>query len=627
MRILLVEDDDILSQILTDHLTTQHYVVDTAGDGVTGFNYAQAVAYDLIVLDVNLPQLDGIQLCQRLRQSRYTAPILLLTAKGESSDKVMGLDAGADDYVVKPCTVEEISARMRALLRRPNLVGSPVLTWGNLCLDPVMCEVTCDGQPLSLSPKEYSLLELFLRNPQRTFSSGSILEHLWSFEDAPSEETIRSHIKRLRRKLKASGNDDMIDTVYGMGYRLKSAFPLSVPTSSAQPKLFPSATDEQGSKFIASPSAENEARATAIALWQQFKQPMLDRIALLNRAMVALESGNLSDPIRQDAAHAAHKLAGSIAMFGFPAATQLGRDLEQLLQFPDPSLTHFKKLLDELQDILQSPIQETFFGLQQPSDPITQPYLLVIDDDTVFTQQLQTEGNLGNPIKVTSDLTEAQLLLVTDLPGVILIDLAFLQSSEDGTAFLEELREQFSRIPLVGLSYPDNFVNRLAGIRLGCDRLIAKSTPLHEILAMMQDVLNQYATRPIKVLAVDDDPVILEQLNQCLPLQGIHLTVVNTPDAFWYRLEATQPDLVILDVEMPAVSGIELCQVIRSDRTWGSLPILFLTARQEPEVISQLYKAGADDYVSKPFTESEIVTRILNRLARNRLLQQAHSTI
>lgn len=269
MRILLVEDDEGLSKVLTDYLTTQHYVVDTAIDGAAGFDYAQAVPYDLIVLDVNLPKVDGIQLCQRLRQNRLTAPILLLTAKGDSSDKVVGLDAGADDYVVKPCTIEEISARIRALLRRPSLGGNPILKWGNLCLDPGCCEVTCDGETIALSPKEYRLLELLLRNPQRTFSSSSILQHLWSFEDAPSEETIRSHIKRLRRKLKASGNEDIIDTVYGMGYRLKA------PPESPTPP-------------VSTPPAATEARAAVIAAWEEFKQPILDRLAVLDQVVIAL---------------------------------------------------------------------------------------------------------------------------------------------------------------------------------------------------------------------------------------------------------------------------------------------------------------------------------------------------
>lgn len=144
MRILLVEDDALLARILVDHLTAQYYVVDVATDGVAGFDYAQAASYDLIVLDVNLPKLNGIGLCQRLRPNRYTMPILLLTAQSNSSDKVMGLDAGVDDYVVKPCTVEEISARIRALLRRLNMDGTPLLTWGTLCLNPVTHEVSCN---------------------------------------------------------------------------------------------------------------------------------------------------------------------------------------------------------------------------------------------------------------------------------------------------------------------------------------------------------------------------------------------------------------------------------------------------------------------------------------------------
>ncbi|MBE9110929.1 response regulator transcription factor, partial [Nodosilinea sp. LEGE 07298] len=227
MRILLVDDDELLTQQLADFLVSQHYAVDVVLDGEAGWDYAQAADYDLIVLDINLPKLDGIRLCQKLRQARYGNPILLLTAQGDSSDKVVGLDAGADDYLVKPCTLNELSARIRALLRRPSTLKNPVLRSGDLCIDPSTCEVTYQGKLLSLSPKEYSLLELFLRRPQQVFSSTSILEHLWSFDDTPAEETVRTHIKRLRHKLKAVGAGTVIDTVYGMGYRLQP--PLATP--------------------------------------------------------------------------------------------------------------------------------------------------------------------------------------------------------------------------------------------------------------------------------------------------------------------------------------------------------------------------------------------------------------
>ncbi|MEB3280744.1 MAG: response regulator transcription factor [Lyngbya sp.] len=222
MRILLVEDDQRIAKALSRAFQTQNYVIDVAFDGEAGWEFVQAFEYDLIVLDVMLPKLNGISLCQRLRQADYTMPVLMLTAKDTSNDKVMGLDAGADDYVVKPFDLPELAARIRALLRRGNSILPPILEWEKLRLNPNTCEVTYNQIPLHLTPKEYGLLELLLHNPQRVFSRSNILEHLWSFEDPPSEEAVKVHIKDIRRKLKNLGAPpDLIETVYGIGYRLK----------------------------------------------------------------------------------------------------------------------------------------------------------------------------------------------------------------------------------------------------------------------------------------------------------------------------------------------------------------------------------------------------------------------
>jgi DNA-binding response OmpR family regulator len=222
MRILLVEDDQRIVKALSRSLQTQNYVIDVAFEGEVGWEFVQSFEYDLIILDVMLPKLNGINLCQRLRQAGYTMPVLMLTAKDSSQDKVIGLDVGADDYVVKPFDLPELAARIRALLRRGNSILPPVLAWERLSLNPNTCEVTYNQNPLHLTPKEYSLLELFLHNPQRVFSRSNILEHLWSFEDPPSEEAVKVHIKDIRRKLKSLGAPpDLIETVYGMGYRLK----------------------------------------------------------------------------------------------------------------------------------------------------------------------------------------------------------------------------------------------------------------------------------------------------------------------------------------------------------------------------------------------------------------------
>ncbi|MCY7283223.1 MAG: response regulator [Cyanobacteria bacterium CAN_BIN43] len=223
MKILLVDDDDFLGDLLTRSLAAYHYVVDTVKDGEMGWTYGSTFDYDLIVLDIMLPKLDGISLCRRFRAEGYTTPILLLTAQASSTAKVNGLDAGADDYVVKPFDVAELSARIRALLRRSSVSPFPLLTWGDLLLNPSSCEVTYNAQPLTLTTKEYELLELFMRESQHVFSTDEILGRLWSSEEFPSGATVRSHIRRVRHKLVIAGAPpDFIATVHGRGYFLKA---------------------------------------------------------------------------------------------------------------------------------------------------------------------------------------------------------------------------------------------------------------------------------------------------------------------------------------------------------------------------------------------------------------------
>jgi DNA-binding response OmpR family regulator len=222
MKLLLVEDDWEISELLTEVLTDEQYVVDVAPDGQAGWDFVKAFDYDLILLDVMLPKLDGFSLCRQLRARDYQMPIMMLTAKDASTEKVKGLDAGADDYVVKPYKLDELLARIRALLRRGISSLSPILRWADLSLDTNTCEVTYQDRALKITPKEYRLLELFLRNGNRLLSRSKILENLWSFEEPPDEDTVKAHIRRLRKKLTNAGApDDFIETVYGLGYRLQ----------------------------------------------------------------------------------------------------------------------------------------------------------------------------------------------------------------------------------------------------------------------------------------------------------------------------------------------------------------------------------------------------------------------
>ena len=221
MRILLVEDDVRLAETLAEALSDQHYVVDIATDGESGWHQIKTLDYDLMLLDVMLPELDGIGLCQRLRSHGYSLPILMLTACDTIHDEVTGLDVGADDYVVKPVDLQKLFARIRALLRRGSSTASPVLEWGNLHLNPSTCEVSYEQTLIHLTPKEYALLELLLRNGRRVLSRSVMIEHVWSLESPPEEHAVKVHIRGLRQKLKAAGaSDDLIETVHSRGYRL-----------------------------------------------------------------------------------------------------------------------------------------------------------------------------------------------------------------------------------------------------------------------------------------------------------------------------------------------------------------------------------------------------------------------
>ena len=224
MRILLIEDDERISEPLVEHLSHQYHVVGQAQDGITGWELAIAAPYDLILLDLMLPGLDGITLCQRLRKSGCKALILILTAKDTTTDKIIGLDAGADDYLVKPFKIQELAARIRALSRRTPDIQPPILTCGNLQLDPSTYQVTYAGELLTLTPKEYMLLEVFLRNPTRVFTRSDLLNKLWELDDLSGEETVKTHLRNLRRKIKAAGSDsEFIENVYGIGSRLQSS--------------------------------------------------------------------------------------------------------------------------------------------------------------------------------------------------------------------------------------------------------------------------------------------------------------------------------------------------------------------------------------------------------------------
>jgi DNA-binding response OmpR family regulator len=222
MRILVVEDEAAIAAFLHDGLSKAGYAVDLAAHGDEALHWVSIASYDVILLDIMLPDVDGLTVCGQLRGRGVATPILMLTAREAIEDRVAGLDSGADDYLVKPFAFAELLARIRALLRREPTVTSRTLNLADLTLDTVTHEVYRNGQLVALTSKEYSILELLMRHPNQTVLRSAIAEHVWSYDFDNVTNLIDVHISALRRKLDDPYPTKLLHTVRGVGYRLSA---------------------------------------------------------------------------------------------------------------------------------------------------------------------------------------------------------------------------------------------------------------------------------------------------------------------------------------------------------------------------------------------------------------------
>ncbi len=631
MKILLVEDDQGTAEVLKHALTGQHYLVDLAINGQAGLELAEAFVYDLILLDVMLPKLDGLQVCRQLRAHSDRTPILLLTAQDSSTSKVIGLDAGADDYVVKPFDTNELLARIRVLTRRESSALSSVTQLGNLRLDSNNCRVTCNGNLLHLTAKEYALLELLVQNSHRIFSPSSVIDHLWSSEEVPQENTVRVHMKGLRQKLKQAGADQLIETVYGLGYRLNIG-ESEVETQAAATHFQPAAI--AALTTVSQPQPQTSRLA---ALWERFKHKYSDRIRVLEQAITALLEGTLTEELGQQAQREAHMLIGSLGSFGFAEASRLSCEIEQFFRAgvrrSQAQVGHLSQLVVALRQALEQP---SALELPAPQPPTVkqQPRLLIVDGDRELAEQLVAEATLwGIQAEVAASLAEVRAAIVQSAryenartpPDVVLLDLCF-SNSADGLGLLAELRTTHPTLPMLVFTAQEDFANRVKVARLGGQIFLSKPVSPPTVLAAVTQVLQQSDIAEAKILVVDDDPQMLDILRTLLEPWGFKLTLLDHPQQFWTTLEQSNPDLLILDVEMPELSGIDLCQVVRNDPRWSELPVLFLSVHTDGETVNQVFTAGADDYVSKPILGPELIARVLNRLERTQILHKLAET-
>jgi DNA-binding response OmpR family regulator len=222
-KVLLVEDEVDLSSLINNWLAREHHLVEVVHDGATALHRLKVAKYDVIILDVMLPGMSGFDVCREFRQSRGATPILFLTAKTSLQDKEMGFLAGADDYLTKPFHLKELEFRVKALLRRGAVAGSNTFQLGDIQVDSDQHKVLKNGAEVHLLPKEFRLLEFFVRHPQRVFSPEELLENVWESDTSAHNDSVRGHITRLRKKLDTPGEPSIIATVYGVGYKLQSA--------------------------------------------------------------------------------------------------------------------------------------------------------------------------------------------------------------------------------------------------------------------------------------------------------------------------------------------------------------------------------------------------------------------
>ncbi len=616
LRILVVEDDRLVADALKSTLSHCNYAVEIADDGRTGLDFIEAFDYDLLLLDVMLPKLDGISICRHVRSQGYTMPILMLTAF--DGDRAVGLDAGADDYAIKPFNPEDLTARIRALLRRGNDTARPILAWEHLTLDPRNCEVAYEGKSIALTPKEYALLELFLRHNRRVFSCGAILEHLWTYEDAPSEEAVRTHIKGLRYKLRMAGAPaDLVETVYGIGYRLKRFTEgLGVGTEEITTHL-----DRQSIAPIipATTSLTTPDVPQRLAeIWDRHQGTMFERVANIDRVITALLDDSLTAEIRTNAWHCAHTLAGALGTFGLPLGSQIAKQIELLLGSEiDITPAHIPQLqtgVAQLQREIESKAGAKI-GVKVTEVPIVEPMvrLLVITQDLETISALQAAAPDGLAIeRAVGGSTNRS----THPPHLIILDLDCFANFSDGLSRLTELDRCYPSIPTIVLSELESLDRRIEVARRGGRLFLPKPISAESILQACDRILQQVNVTRAKVTIVDDDLAVLEGLTALLAPWGIAVTTLAEPSRFWETLEASNPDLLILDLDMPTHNGIELCRAVRTDERWATLPIMFLTANTAAMAIDRVFAAGADDFATKPIDGSAFAARIIHRLER-----------
>lgn len=364
------------------------------------------------------------------------------------------------------------------------------------------------------------------------------------------------------------------------------------------------------------------------ALWTKFRATNLERVAHIREAAAVLADGTLEEPKRRAAEREAHKLAGAVGSFGFVEGSRLARAAEQQLQANDLPAQARASELEAIMTALVLELRQDARPIAPESGPAaSKPYVLLVDDDLELSQLLMLEAaaqhlHVGHAVSIEA----ARAVIRVHTPDVVLLDLSFEAGQAESLSLLSELAHREPPVPVVILTASTGLLDRVEVAERGAMAFLQKSMPAVQVIDAVSQILKRERTVEARVLVVDDDPLVLEVLQTLLSPHGYRVTTLAEPMKFWDVLEESPPDLLLLDVDMPEVTGIKLCRAVRTDLRWAGVPILFLSAHDDAGTIQRVFAAGADDYLAKPIVGPELLIRVANRLERTQLHRRLAET-